>query len=129
MKSRSSHLLLLPFFLFFGVFWVIPLLGGLRMSLFSNEIYGPTTFVGWEHYRELAQDARYGKALRNTALYTLGSLGLILPLSLVLAQTVRMTFARLRPVLTFLLLLPGLTPPAVLALLFLLVFQNALWCR
>ena len=101
-----------------------PLLGGIRLSLMSDELYGDSNWVGLEHYRELFADERYAIALRNTALYTLLSLAVILPLALLLAQWIRMTFARSRPILTFCLLMPGLTPPAVLALLFLLVFHG-----
>jgi multiple sugar transport system permease protein len=123
-SGRQAWPLLAPFFAFFFVFWVVPLAGGLRASLYSNELYGPAHFAGLDHYRELLQDARYFKALKNTLLYTACSVVLILPLALLLAQGLRHAFVRLRPVLTFFLLLPGLTPPAVLALLFLLVFHG-----
>lgn len=122
--NREPYLLLLPFFGLLVAFWLVPLLGGVRLSLHSNELSGPGTFVGFDLYRALFQDERFFKALRNTLTYTALSLAVILPLSLLLAQALRLTYARLRPALTFLLLLPGLTPPAVLALLFLLVFHG-----
>jgi len=125
--SASLHRagwLLAPFFACFVLFWVVPLLGGARLALHSNELVGEAKFVGLEHFRKLAGDATYFKALRNTAVFTACSIALIVPLALVLAQMLRLAFARLRPGLTFLLLLPGLTPPAVLALLFLLVFHG-----
>lgn len=122
--NREPYLLLLPFFALLAAFWLVPLLGGVRLSLCSNDLTGPGLFVGLAHYRALLDDARFFKALRNTFTYTALSLATILPLSLLLAQALRLTFARLRPALTFLLLLPGLTPPAVLALLFLLVFHG-----
>jgi len=122
--NRQPYLLLLPFFALLAAFWLVPLLGGLRMSLYSNDLTGPGEYVGLANYRALLDDARFFKALRNTLAYTALSLVTILPLALLLAQALRMTFTRLRPPLTFLLLLPGLTPPAVLALLFLLVFHG-----
>ncbi len=123
-RARPAWLLLGPFFVFLAIFWVAPLLGGLRMSLYSNELYGQARFVGFDHYRELLQEGRYYKAVTNTLLYTICSIGLIVPLALWLAQFIRSAFTQLRPWLTFSLLLPGLTPPAVLALLFLLVFHG-----
>ena len=45
-------------------------------------------------------------------------------MSLALAHLLRATYRPLRPVLSFLLLLPGLTPPVVLGILFLLVFHG-----
>lgn len=125
LRSRCAvYLLLLPFFIFFLVFWVVPLIAGLRMSFYSNELYGESSFVGLEHYRALLSDARYVKALKNTSVYAASSILLILPLAVLFAHLLRASWHRLRPVLTFLLLLPGLTPPAVLALLFLLVFHG-----
>lgn len=120
----AVYLLLLPFFCFFLVFWVVPLVGGLRMSFYSNDLYGESNFVGFDHYRALLSDTRYAKALKNTSLYAASSILLILPLAVLFAHLLRASWHRLRPILTFLLLLPGLTPPAVLALLFLLVFHG-----
>lgn len=116
--------LLLPFFACFLLFWAIPLLDGVRISLHSNEISGPTHFVGLDNYRAVLSDPRHGTALKNTTLYTLASLGLILPLGLCLAFILKTAFKRLRPVLSFLLLLPAITPPVVLGTLFLLVFHG-----
>jgi ABC-type sugar transport system permease subunit len=123
-SQNPAWLLLIPYFAFFLVFWAVPLVGGSWMSLLSNELYGPSHFVGLQHYRELARDPRYFHALTNTVIYTAGSILVILPMALLFAALLQMAAARLRPALTFLLLIPGLTPPAVLALLFLLVFHG-----
>lgn len=119
-----SYGFLLPFLFFFILFWVAPLAGGLQLSIQSNEIYGQSRFVGLDNFHALMKDPVFFKALRNTLVYTAISIGIILPLALGLAHLLRATFSRLRPALTFCLLLPALTPPAVLALLFLLVFHG-----
>jgi ABC-type sugar transport system permease subunit len=123
-STRQALWMLVPFFAGLTVFWLAPLLGGVQLALRSNELVGTTRWVGWENFQRLAGDPAYFQALRNTAWFTLGSIVLIVPLALGCAQALRLTFGRARPVLTFLLLLPGLTPPAVLALLFLLVFHG-----
>ena len=66
----------------------------------------------------------YATALRNSFTYTLASIVVIVPLALWLAHLLRATTRRLRPVMTFALLLPALTPPSVLAVLFLMVFHG-----
>lgn len=123
-RRHAVYGLLAPFFILFVCFWLAPLIGGVRMSLYSDQLFGESSFVGLQHYRELLNDGRYFKAVRNTAVYTLASIGLILPLSLLLAHGLKSVHARLRPAFQFMMLLPGLTPPAVLALLFLLVFHG-----
>ena len=124
LRSRSLAGLLGPFFFLFLLFWLVPLIGGLRLSLHSNTLVGEGVFVGLEHYRELMEDARYFKALRNTSFYAFLSLALILPVAVVFAHALQSLGGRLRSLLQFVMLIPGLTPPAVLALLFLLVFHG-----
>ncbi|MCH2592223.1 MAG: sugar ABC transporter permease [Pedosphaera sp.] len=116
-------LFLLPFLFFLLIFWVIPLVGGVKMSLHANGL-GRAEFVGLEHYQALAKDERYITALRNSFTYTLASIVVIVPLALWLAHLLRATTRRLRPVMTFALLLPALTPPSVLAVLFLMLFHG-----
>ena len=119
----TPFLLLLPFLFFLLLFWVIPLVGGVKMSLQANGL-GQAEYVGFAHYKALANDERYVTALRNSFVYTLASIVVIVPLALWLAHLLRATFRRLRLVLTFALLLPALTPPSVLAVLFLMVFHG-----
>jgi ABC-type sugar transport system permease subunit len=121
---RPPYLLLAPFFAAFALFWLVPLARGLILSLESNELFGETTFVGLANYRALLTDSRYAHALRNTALYCGMVLLAVLPFSLLLAHLLRRAHARLRTPLQFCLLLPGLTPPLVLGLLYLLVFHG-----
>ena len=95
---------LLPFLFFLLLFWVIPLIGGVQMSLHANGL-GQEEYVGFAHYKALANDERYVTALRNSFVYTLASVVVIVPLALWLAYLLRESFRRLRPVLTFALLL------------------------
>jgi multiple sugar transport system permease protein len=117
-------ILLLPFFAMFALFWLMPLLEGVRQSVYSNALVGEGEFVGLAHYRELLRSIAYKKAIANTAIYTLAVIGITLPLALLLAHLLRACWGKLRPFYTCVMLLPGLTPPAVLALLFLLVFHG-----
>jgi len=97
---------------------------GFILSLRSDELFGDTSFVGMEHYLQLPRDSRFLHALSNTIIYCGLSLVLILPAALALAHLLRRAPDRLRGPLQFFLLLPGLTPPLVLALLYLLVFNG-----
>jgi len=121
---NSPLWLLAPFLAFFALFWLAPLIGGAKLSLESNGLFGPPEFAGLANYRAVLDDPRFFKALRNTLTYTLASIVAIVPLALWLAEALHRCWPRLKGVLSFVLLLPGLTPPAVLALLFLLVFHG-----
>jgi len=116
--------LLAPFFILFALFWLVPLIGGLRISMQSNTLLGEPEFVGLTHFKKVLGDRLFYLSLKNTALYTLGNLLLILPFATLLAVLLRRTWSRLRPLLSYALLLPALTPPIVLGVLFLLVFHG-----
>ena len=121
---RSPYLFLLPFLAALALFWGVPLLEGVRMSLEADTLYGSSSFVGLAHYRALAQDGRFRVALLNTALHAVFTIASIVPLGLGLALLLRQAFAKARSALAFCLLLPALTPPTVLAFLFVLVFSG-----
>lgn len=129
MRTITRHLnsplwLLTPFFALFALFWLAPLLGGVKLSLEADRLFGEPMFVGLDNYQAVVSDPRFLKAFRNTISYTVASIVVIVPLALLLAEALQRCWPRLKGVLSFILLLPGLTPPAVLALLFLLVFHG-----
>lgn len=116
--------LLLPFFAALALFWLVPLLQGFHLSLQDDTLFGDPAFVGAANYRVLLTDHRFHTALRNTFLYAGMSILTVTGFSLLLAHLLRRAFAAFRGPVAFCLLLPGLTPPAVLALLYLLIFNG-----
>jgi ABC-type sugar transport system permease subunit len=123
-RPRPPYLALLPFFTALLVFWGVPLLVAVRMSLESDTLYGPSHFVGLAHFEAMAQDGRFGIALWNTARHAALTIAAVVPLGLGLALLLRRVSERARDMLRFCLLLPALTPPVVLGFLFVLVFSG-----
>jgi ABC-type sugar transport system permease subunit len=123
-RRPSPFALLVPFFAALAFVWLVPLVVGVRMSLESDTLYGPSHFVGAQHYRELAQSPRYGTALLNTSRYAAATLFVVIPLGLLLAAALEHLPRPLRSATAFALVLPALVPPVVLALLFVLVFAG-----
>ena len=123
LESKSGlRWLLLPFIIFLVVFWLYPLSQGIVMSL-SPET-GHTSESLWSNYERLFTDKLFYKALLNTAQYAAISILTILPISLGLAFLLSLLTNKLRYFSSFLLLLPGLFPPIVLAILFMNVFHG-----
>jgi ABC-type sugar transport system permease subunit len=114
--------LLAPFLGVLAALWLVPLAQGVALSLESDTLYGPTHDVGLAHYRALLGDGRFRLALANTLGYAAASVVLVVPAGLALALLLRTAAPSLRGLARFCLLLPGLTPPLVLAFLFVLVF-------
>ena len=113
-----------PFFAALFIFWLIPLVRGFLLSLESDDLFGETAFVGLAHYRALWENGRFWHALRNTFVYCGWVVLLIPPLGISLAHLLRHAYSRLRGPIQFCLLLPGLTSPLVLAILYLMVFNG-----
>lgn len=116
--------LLAPFFLALALFWLIPILKGFWLSLQTDTLFEESEFAGAAHYLELLSDGRFHMALWNTFLYAAMSITTVTLFSLGLAHLLRRAHAISRGPISFCLLLPGLTPPAVLALLYLLIFNG-----
>ncbi len=116
--------LLTPFFLALVAFWLIPIGMGFHLSLQSDTLFGDPYYVGFLHYIDLLKDNRFFHALGNTCLYALMSILVVTSFSLALAHLLRKAFTRSRSAILFCLMLPGLTPPAVLAFLYILIFNG-----
>ena len=71
-QTRTAYTFLALPLVFFLIVRFLPTFLALRMSLFDwNILKEQQPFVGLDNYRELFQDAKFGQALKNTALYTL----------------------------------------------------------
>lgn len=97
-------LFLSPALLFFCFFILLPLVGALALSFVSWDFFSPAKFVGFQNYSKLASDSVAITAIKNTFIFTIGSivthvgLGLVLALAVnrkiskVFAYTIRTTF-------------------------------------
>ena len=76
-RKILPYLFICPFFILYAIFGLYPLASGLVMSLQDNEL-----FVGIANYQNVLTDDRFWKSILNAALYTLGSVFIILPVAL-----------------------------------------------
>ncbi len=110
---------LLPWIVTFVVFWLYPLLYAFGMSLTEYHVLqGPQGFVGFANYAALFRDPLFWKALRNTALFTVGTVPLTVGGALILAMLLESPLTRWRGLWQSTLLLPSVTSLVVLALIF-----------
>lgn len=76
-RKVLPYLFICPFFILYAIFGLYPLASGLVMSFQDNEL-----FVGIANYQNVLTNDRFWKAILNAALYTLGSVFIILPVAL-----------------------------------------------
>ncbi len=81
----APYLFTAPFLAVFLAFGLYPLVKSVILAFFITS--GPTSrvFVGWENFRFLLTDPRFGKAVANTLIFAVCSIFVQLPLSLGLA--------------------------------------------
>lgn len=113
---------LAPFLLSFGVFLVWPLLQSVLLAF--EQTFGPktTTWVGFDNFIYLFRDPLFWKAVRNTAMFALGSVCIQLPLSLGLAMLLNRPGLRGRAFFRLVFFAPSLVGLVFVGLLFSLMF-------
>jgi len=79
-EAMAGYFFILPTLLSFLVFFLIPTISGLGMSLFDWDFFSEPEFVGLDNFSELARDKLFLRTLKNTALFALfataGNVGL-----------------------------------------------------
>lgn len=123
-RRLAPYLFIAPFFLGYAVFWGYPVLNGFWSSLFSESRGGTRRWIGLRNYQRLLEDERYLHALGNTALYALGSVFLIVPMALLVALALNAEWLRFRTFWRLAFLLPVVVGAAVIAIMFVLVFEE-----
>lgn len=121
-KDRYGYFFLLPHFIFFLIFFLIPVGSGVYLSLFDYNVFSKT-FIGLENYKEIFSDWLFKKALVNTFVYTFG----VVPLWLGKALLVTVLIYPFRkPIKTFfktVFYLPHVTSSVIISLIWLWIFN------
>ncbi len=122
--ARTAALFLSPFFAVFAVFTLYPLV--LSGVLAVQQTHGPehATFVGLDNFAALAGDPDFHRALRNTVVYTLGSVFIQLPMALGLAMLLNQPGLMGRGVYRLVFFSPQLMGLVFVAMLAALVFEG-----
>ena len=81
----APYIFVSPFFFLFGLFFLVPSLAALILSLFQWNGIGEITWMGLDNYQFILSDAVFWQAVSNTLFYTAASVLVIMPLSLILA--------------------------------------------
>jgi multiple sugar transport system permease protein len=91
-ETTTAYLLILPALILLLCFIVGPLLGGIALSFFNDDLLTPARFIGLGNYRFLIHDSEALNALRVTLTFTIASvvLHVIVGLALALAANRRM---------------------------------------
>ncbi len=107
-----------PSMIIITVFIIIPIIYSLYMSLHDwNIMYNIKDFIGFDNYKEVFQDERFFNALKNTLIYTVSYVPILVILSLALAAFINEKFIASGFYKTV-LFIPAITSMAIIAIIF-----------
>jgi arabinosaccharide transport system permease protein len=121
-QKFAPYIFVLPFIISFSIFFAYPVFSTIMMS-FQEVLPGATKFVGLMHYENLFNPTFY-KAVRNSTVYTLLTLCVLIPIPLVLAVFLNskvMFFKNFFRSVTF---VPALISIVVAGIIFRLIFSG-----
>jgi ABC-type sugar transport system permease subunit len=83
--SSKGYLFLLPYFIPFLAFLVVPVFWSLWLSFNKGGLLDSAKFVGFDNWREVANDSQLTLSIENTAKYVVTAIFLVFTLALFLA--------------------------------------------
>ncbi len=123
-KYRAPYLFILPFFILFLVFQLIPTVWTFYISLTNWRGIGDPEFCGFENYRKLMLDNMFWDALKNTVVYWLTGLVLILVFAVLIANLLNSELLRGRVFFKTVTFLPNICAAIAMGLIFRMLFDE-----
>jgi multiple sugar transport system permease protein len=111
------YLFLSPFLILFCVFFLLPLVYALGLSLFTDRLIGGSVFSGLENYGLALQDGGFWRGVVRVLLYGIVQVPIMLALALGLALVLDTDRVHGRPVFQLLFFLPFAIPSVIAALM------------
>jgi multiple sugar transport system permease protein len=84
-RSLRAYLFILPYFVPFLAFLVVPVFWSVWLSFNKGGILDSAQFVGFQNWREISGDTELTGAIKNTAVYVVEAILLVFTLALMLA--------------------------------------------
>lgn len=122
-KKTAPYIFLFPMIVLFAVFMIYPIIHSLLLSFqdFSEGVY---TFCGVQNYVTLLQDPIFWKSLKNTFIYLIVQVPVMVVLSLLFGVLVEQAFLKCRAGFRIGIFLPAVTALVAYAIVFKLLFNT-----
>lgn len=123
-KYWAPYLFILPFFILFFVFQLIPILWTIYISFTEWKGIGTPEFCGFKNYRKMIIDNMFWDALGNTVVYWVTGLVLILVLAIVIASLLNSQMLKGRTFFKTATFLPNICAAIAMGLIFRMLFDE-----
>lgn len=123
-QQRAAYTFISPFYVLFLLFMAVPIGFGVYLSFTDWAGLGAPEWIGLRNYTDLLTDPSFYTAAGNTAIFMLGTMVVVLPLSLLIALALNARGLALRDFFRTVFFLPVVVSPIVVALVFGLFFDQ-----
>jgi ABC-type sugar transport system permease subunit len=123
-RAAAPYFFISPFYFLYAAFMVVPIGAALYLSCTTWAGFGDPIWVGLENYRTLLDDDVFLASVKNTVIYVLISVGMVVPLALVIATALNVRGVRGRDLFRLIYFLPVVLSPIVITLVFGLAFDR-----
>lgn len=123
-KYRAPYLFILPFFLLFFVFQLIPVLWTVYISFTEWRGIGTPEFVGVRNYQKLWIDEMFWESFFNTIIYWIFGLVLIMAFALLIAVLLNSSLLKRRAFFKTATFLPNICAAIAMGLIFRMLFDE-----
>ena len=123
-KYKMPYLFILPFFVLFLVFQLVPTIWTVYISFTQWRGIGDPQFIGWDNYKKILIDNMFWEALKNTVVYWISGLVLILIFALLIATILNSDLLKGRVFFKTVTFLPNVCAAIAMGLIFRLFFDE-----
>lgn len=120
----APYIFVAPFFILFFVFFLFPSLAALVLSFYKWNGVGAPVWIGMRNFVRLFEDPNFWMAVRNTFIYVIASLFVVVPLSLVLASLLNSQQLGMRGFWRSAFFSPIVTSSVAISLVFTLLYSK-----
>lgn len=121
-QKVAPYVFVLPFILIFLIFWFFPLINSFVMSFQDRMLGQDPKWIGEANYSKLLTDKVFLTSIRNSVVYMLGTLVLLIPFPMLFAVMINSKLMMGREFFKSSFFLPALTSVAVAGTIFRLTF-------
>ncbi|MCK6078206.1 carbohydrate ABC transporter permease [Paenibacillus silvae] len=121
-QKVAPYVFVLPFILIFLMFWFIPLVNSFVMSFQDRMLGQDPKWIGEANYSKLLTDKVFLTSIKNSVVYMLGTLVLLIPFPMLFAVMINSKLMMGREFFKSSFFLPALTSVAVAGTIFRLTF-------
>jgi ABC-type sugar transport system permease subunit len=122
-RSRSTpYIFLLPYVVINLVFFFLPLIYATVLAFYQTNGPARRAYVGWSNFTFVLKDSDFHKAMWNTTIFAIFSIGLQLPLSLGLAMLLNAKNDRFKGIFRLAIFAPNLVGQVFVGVIFSVLF-------